>query len=189
MPSASKADFDRNALDIENIWNIHGKASGTGKGRKHKVEILNRAVVVFIYACWEAYVEDVLREANAYLVASTSVSVPVAPYLKMPLEHALKTFHTANSKNTEELFEGSLGLSKLTKQWKWQNKKPHEARGGLDGLVRLRGRIAHRVSAGVRVGKADGEWYLDLVNRLVEKTDEAVARHITTISGAHPWHP
>lgn len=45
------------------LWHIHAEVAGRGKGRKHRADVLNRAAVVFISACWESYVEDAAKEA------------------------------------------------------------------------------------------------------------------------------
>lgn len=69
MPSQASESFDANKADIERLRKIHGDVAGEGPGRKHDVEVLNRAAIVFITACWEAYVEDVAMEAFDFLLA------------------------------------------------------------------------------------------------------------------------
>lgn len=51
------------------LWHIHVEVAGPGRGRKHRVDVLNRAAVVFISACWESYVEDVATEAFDFMLA------------------------------------------------------------------------------------------------------------------------
>jgi hypothetical protein len=40
MPSKSKANFDENKKDIDQLWAIHEEVAGGGPGRKHGVDVL-----------------------------------------------------------------------------------------------------------------------------------------------------
>ncbi len=186
MPSQAKLNFDGNRKDVEQFWDIHERAVGSGPGRKHKVEVLNRAVIVFVCACWEAYVEDVLRDALNVMVSAAAPANLVADGLRRPLEHALGSFHRPDTRGVKNLFEGALGLVNLHKTWKWGKLTTNRATD-LDALVKLRGRIAHRVTATTAIRKSDGTNALKLVQNLVTKTDAAVAAHLQTIVGTAPW--
>ncbi len=70
MPSKAWDAFSSNKADIDRLWAIHQDVAGAGPGRKHDVEVLNRAAIVFITACWESYVEDVALEGFDFLVAN-----------------------------------------------------------------------------------------------------------------------
>jgi hypothetical protein len=72
MASLAKNRFDQQKGDIDQLWVIHQEFAGQGAGRKHGVEVINRAAIVFITACWESYVEDVCLEAFDFLLANAS---------------------------------------------------------------------------------------------------------------------
>jgi hypothetical protein len=78
MTSSAKTRFDANRLDIDQLWAIHEDVAGQGPGRKHGVDVINRAAIVFVTACWESYVEDLAREAFDFLLANvpTATAVP-----------------------------------------------------------------------------------------------------------------
>lgn len=61
------------------LWHIHKEIAGPGAGRKHRQDILNRAAIVLISACWESDIEDVAVEASDYLLenARTYDAFPV----------------------------------------------------------------------------------------------------------------
>jgi hypothetical protein len=61
--SKAFAHFLENKQDVDQLWKIHQEFAGGGSGRKYGVEVLNRAVIVFITACWESFLEDLAREA------------------------------------------------------------------------------------------------------------------------------
>ena len=63
MPSNALNTLDANKSDLDRLWWFHGNVAGNTQGRKYGVEVLNKAVVVFVCAAWEAYCEDILLEA------------------------------------------------------------------------------------------------------------------------------
>jgi len=62
MPSNASARFRDNRKDIDRLW-LFRKELQRGPAKDNRLEILHRAAVVFIAACWESYVEDVATEA------------------------------------------------------------------------------------------------------------------------------
>lgn len=65
----SLADFTSNLTDFDRLVEIHTNEGGGGKGRKHRLEVLNKASIVLLTAFWEAFCEDTVSEAVAHLVA------------------------------------------------------------------------------------------------------------------------
>jgi hypothetical protein len=78
MCSQASIRFSENKKDIEILWHIYAEVSGEGKSRKRRADVVNRASIVFISACWESYIEDVAMEAFDYLLihASTPDTLP-----------------------------------------------------------------------------------------------------------------
>ena len=72
MPLQAKLRFDGNKKDILILWHIHAEVAGSGRARRHRVDVLNRAAIIFISACWESYVEDLAMEAFDYLLEKAS---------------------------------------------------------------------------------------------------------------------
>lgn len=68
MVSQSSTKFAESRKDILILWHIHAEVAGSGKGRRHRADVLNRAVIVFVSACWESYIEDSAREAFDYML-------------------------------------------------------------------------------------------------------------------------
>ncbi len=69
MSSIAKSTFNQNKTDIDTLWKIHSSIAGAGSGRKTpEVEVLNKAAIIFITACWETYIEDVAKETFEYLI-------------------------------------------------------------------------------------------------------------------------
>lgn len=222
LPVMSKCrdSFNANKSDIDRLWEIHTAVAGGGAGRKHQVEVLNRAAIVFITACWEAYVEDAATEAFDFLLAeavnATQVPAKVRTLASKELKEASDTkrvweladagwrvvlarhrqsvidkwvasLNTPKSRQVDELFEELIGLTSLHSKWSWQGMSADDAKKKLDEYITMRGQIAHRVKHDEEVYKAWGTDYLAHVERLVEKTDSAVAEHLNGLVGKRPW--
>ncbi len=82
MGSKASGAFSTNSEDVKRLWEIHEDVAGKGAGRKRDVEILNRTAIVFITACWEAYVEGVAVEAFHLLVTGAKDSSAIPPKVK-----------------------------------------------------------------------------------------------------------
>ena len=52
MASKSQLTFDESAKDVERLMEIHKNLGGAKKGRRYKLEVLNKSAVVLITAIW-----------------------------------------------------------------------------------------------------------------------------------------
>src|SRR5438128_1490612 len=68
MPSKARKALDENAGDIDRLLEIHTKLGGSGVGRRHQLEVLNKSALVLLTANWEAYCEDIAAEALEHLI-------------------------------------------------------------------------------------------------------------------------
>lgn len=72
MSSNAFTTFQENRKDADALLDLHEEKSGDKPGRKFGVAPLNKAVIVFVCAAWEAYCEDVIAEAIDHIVADCS---------------------------------------------------------------------------------------------------------------------
>jgi hypothetical protein len=88
-PEHVKNFFD-NLREVRELIDIHETVAGKGQGRKSKVETLNKSGIVFLTACWETFVEELLSSAFKYLVenADDHRSIPFGVLTKA--SHDLK---------------------------------------------------------------------------------------------------
>lgn len=61
-----------NMDEVKRLSAIHADIGGTGPGRKHNIEVLNRSAIVLIVACWESYVEDLASLSFEYLLSKAT---------------------------------------------------------------------------------------------------------------------
>lgn len=84
-----------NANEVIRLIGLHVAITGTGKGRRHGVEILNKSALVLLVACWESFVEDVgtlgfefmLKEAPTPNIFPSSVLALSAKPLREHSDH------------------------------------------------------------------------------------------------------
>jgi hypothetical protein len=79
MPSKARLAFNESESDIRRLLEIHGSLGGPAKGRRFKLEVLNKSAIVLITAIWEAYCEDLVAEAVRHIVqyARTGDALPL----------------------------------------------------------------------------------------------------------------
>ena len=64
-------NFFDNLSEINYLPSIHTVIAGTTPGRKRQVQILNKSAIVLYTACWEYYIEDLIREAFNFLLINS----------------------------------------------------------------------------------------------------------------------
>lgn len=57
-----------NMEEVNRLMQIHTTLTGTGRGRRYAVEILNKSAIVLITACWEALAEDLASEGFDFIL-------------------------------------------------------------------------------------------------------------------------
>ncbi|HAO10585.1 MAG TPA: hypothetical protein DCQ51_05265 [Planktothrix sp. UBA8407] len=100
MTSQASISFHINKKDVEMLWHIHAEVSGSGKGRKHRADVLNRTAIVFISACWESYIEDVCMEGFDFLLCNVEDPSKIPPKVKTIAARELR-----NDKDERRIWE------------------------------------------------------------------------------------
>jgi hypothetical protein len=90
MPSEARKSLDANLEDIERLLALHQTAGGSGKGRRHGLEVLNKSAIVLTTSYWEAYCEDIAAEALSHIVAYAKAAKDLPNELKKQLAKELK---------------------------------------------------------------------------------------------------
>jgi hypothetical protein len=91
MPSDARSSFDENLKDVERLMELHEQAGGTGPGRRHNLEVLNKSAVVLITAYWEAYCEDIASEALEFIVNNAPNAAALPKEVKKIVAKEIKT--------------------------------------------------------------------------------------------------
>jgi len=215
-PNSAANKLNENVAEVRQLLTFHQKLSGTGPGRRHEVEILNKSAVVLLVACWEAFVEDICENGLEFAMAnsvdhtvfSSHVLERVASLHAGPkawdlagdgwkeclrnnltevLARTTGLLNTPKTSQVNTLFKKTLGIPELSKSWYWNGRSHTSASEALDDLVTLRGSIAHRLDVDDSVRKDQVKNGIELVFRLSVKTSNKIRTHVHEMVGKHPW--
>ena len=85
--------MDENLADVDRLLEIHANVGGSKKGRRHRLEVLNKSAIVLITAFWEAYCEDLAAEALQHLVTHVPSASKLPVELKKKISTEIKAAH------------------------------------------------------------------------------------------------
>lgn len=188
MPSNSSTKFLLPVLnDAREIMSGHSELSTGQPGRQWGLGGLNRAVVVMCAAAWEAYIEEVVKEAVESLRPLTP-PLGVWPALSASVRSDAGRLNTPNSQNVRRLIAESFGLSDVTISWSWRNCTSKSAVRLLDEFLKTRHHVAHGVTPRPIVHNKYASWLPGFVERLAQRTDQALLHHFSSALGTTlPW--
>lgn len=90
MPSKARAALDKNLEDVENLLVLHAAAGGSGPGRRHGLEALNKSAIVLLTSFWEAYCEDIAAEGLECIVTNAKDANALPKEIKKIIAKKLK---------------------------------------------------------------------------------------------------
>ena len=90
MPSKARISLDRNLGDVVNLLLLHAAAGGSGPGRRHGLEVLNKSAIVLLTSFWEAYCEDIAAEGLECIVANAKDADALPKEIKKIIAKNLK---------------------------------------------------------------------------------------------------
>ncbi len=173
--------------DAEHFDEISDQLPTGTSGRSLRVAALSRAVVVTCASAWEAYIEELVREAlNALRPAAPPLGL--WPALNATVRGQLGRFNNPNTENIRMLISDAIGLQDIQTAWAWQNCTFSQAVQRLADAMALRHQIAHGVNPRPAVFKLYSSQLPEFFRRLGRCTDRDVRRHFTNVLGiANPW--
>jgi hypothetical protein len=175
--------------DAEDLEDAHLRLRTGNPGRQYRLAALNRAAVVTCISAWEAYLEELVREAMRAL-RPPGPALGVWPALNAHVHGQLGRFHTPSAENVRALLSDALGLADIRPSWSWANCTAAQASQRLTGAITLRHQIAHGVNPRPVIHNYYSSRLPDFFRRLGRCTDAAVRAHLVTVHGiAHPWPP
>lgn len=210
--SKARHNFEENVKDVDRLLEIHKDLGGPDRGRRFELEVLNKSAVVLICACWEAYVEDICEEATDFVIDNVPAAEdlprglqesiatklfnernPLAVWTKIGtgwqslakqrVRELTEALHHPNMAKVKSLFNTTLGIRDISKEWHWQRVSPKLARKKLKEFIKMRGDIAHRVQLEDTVKKSTCTAFLKYVNGIIKATDRAVNTQVETLAG------
>jgi len=173
--------------DAEHLLDASDQLHTGAQGRQLRVAALNRAIVVTCASAWEAYIEELIREALNVLRPALP-PLGVWPALNASVRGQLGRFNNPNMENIRMLISDAIGLQDIHTFWAWQNCASAKAVQRLADAMTLRHQIAHGVNPRPIVASFYSEQLHDFFRRLARCTDRAVRAHLVNVLGiANPW--
>ena len=173
--------------DAEDLEDAHTRLRTGTRGRQFRLAALNRAAVVMCLAAWEAYVEELVREA---LQALRPADPPLGawPMHNASVSRQLGRFNTPSAENVRQLLSDALGFPDIRPSWRWPYCTSAQASQRLTDALRLRHEVAHGVNPRPTVHNYYSSHLPDFFRRLARCTDAAVRNHLVVTHGlVNPW--
>lgn len=184
--SKARINFEEATWDVYHLFDIHDELVSkiNVPKKKEKANILVRSTYLFITACWESYVEDLCDEALSFLLRKTIKGRNwISGVLKKHKKDLIHVFNTPRSKNINELYLATIGLTNLSNSWRWRGMTTSQSQSRLGNYIDKRGAIAHRTKTSQSISRKDSEEYLELIKILVNKTERHVQSYVKRITG------
>jgi RiboL-PSP-HEPN len=188
MPSQANINFLVVLLkDAEELLQAHRKLKTGKAGRQWGLGAINRACVVMCVSAWEAYAEELVKEAVEKMKPAAA-PIGAWPALNALARSKIGSFNNPNPEKVKSLFADSIGLDDITVDWYWRKCSQPQAVKYLQDILKLRHHIAHGVKPRPLVDNTYAEWLPDFFRRLGQKTDATVKIYLTTSLGLPaPW--
>ena len=158
-------------------------------GRQYGLASLNRATVVLCVSAWEAYIEELVREA-VEAIRPPGPAMGPWPALNATARSAIGRFNTPNTDQVRVLISDAIGLPDIQNHWVWRNCTPAQARTRLQRAMDYRHEVAHGVNPRPVVHHSYSSQLPPFFRRLGQCTDAAVRAYLVGTPGvANPWPP
>jgi hypothetical protein len=176
-------------IDAEDLDAAYAELRRVGGPRAVGLAAVNRAAVVMCVSAWEAYIEELVREA---LEAVRPPAPPMGtwPALNASSRAAVGRFNTPNTDQVRVLIADSIGLPDVQNSWFWPGCNPPRARARLQAVMDYRHAVAHGVNPRPAISNHYSTQLPSFFRRLGRCTDAAVRAHlVTTLGVPNPWPP
>lgn len=87
----------------------------------------------------------------------------------------------------DNMFLSIVGMKNLSSNWHWKGISPGRARELLDGYIKIRGDIAHRISTHEKLTMRKVKNFLSFIYRLSTISNNTVRVHLFKITKKYPW--
>jgi len=90
MTTSPSLSFKNNLEEVMQLLNIHVQLTGNSRGRRHKVEVLNKSAIIFTCASFEAFIEDTANRAFEHITSNGTDYNNVPNNIKKSIANSLK---------------------------------------------------------------------------------------------------
>jgi hypothetical protein len=126
-------------------------------------------------------------EASVWALAQDGWKQVLSDHRTRLFERYVGRLNTPRPAQVDALFASLIGIKALSKSWKWSGRSNSSVLQALNGLVTLRGEIAHRVQTSRAVHKTYITRSLELVNRIAAISSNQVLGFVAQRVHDRPW--
>ena len=138
-----------------------------------------------------ALASKALKESNdqtsVWALAQDGWKQVLSDHRRQLFKRYVGTLNTPRPAQVDTLFGCLIGIKALSKSWKWSGRSNSSVLQALNGLVTLRGEIAHRVQTSRAVHKTYITQSLELVNRVAAVSSNQVREFVAQRVHDLPW--
>jgi len=175
--------------DAEEIKQAHSDLRTGNVGRQWGLGALNRAAVVTCLSAWEAFIEEIVKEA----VTSFRPAAPANTLwqsINADARSQIGRFNTPNVENVRRLIADTIGLQDVTLNWSWRNCTVQRAKDRLTEAITFRHSIAHGVNPRPTIHNLYASQLPGFFRNLGLHTDQAIRTYIVDVLHVqNPWPP
>ncbi len=208
--------FTENMTEVNRLLDIHSELTGTGVGRRHNVQILNKSAVLILVATWESYMEDLALVTTECLTHGVTTPDLLPEELKKTTAKRLEKekhdnevwllagdgwkdavssstvklverLNTPSAANIDRLFQSTVGFKNLSRQWTWKGSSNQSVLDRLDRLLTIRHEVSHQVHSARSINKAYVQKSTQLVARISAVSTNRMRTHVRKVTGIVPW--
>ena len=173
--------------DAAELEEAHRELRTGQVGRHWRLGALNRAAIVMCLSAWEAYVEEVVKEAIETFRPNPADRT-LWQSINADARSQIRRFHNPNPDNVRDLIARTIGLQDITDSWAWQNTTPQQARERLNKAIRIRHEVAHGVNPRPTVHNSYASALPGFFRKLGISTDKAIRDYLSaTLHVRRPW--
>lgn len=103
------------------------------------------------------------------------------------MESEAGKLNAPNRAKTEALLELATGLPDVLSDISWQGRSASSVQTELDDFIVIRGEIVHKGQTPGELDKPGVESWISFFDRLTERVDAKIARHLDTTFSVSPW--
>ena len=169
----------RDAVELNRAFT---QLQGVSALQHYATAALSRAAVVMCISAWEAYIEELVREALHVL--HTPVPHPgLVQALNELLRADLDRFNTPSAGNVQSLLRQTVGVVDIRRSWYWPGMTIAQASSDLGQALNYRHQIAHGSHPRPVVLNHYATQLPDFFRRLGRRTDAAVRHRLVNHHG------
>lgn len=144
---------------------------------QYKSEILNQAYVLYLFAGWQAFFQELVEFGFEHWDVANSHGIE-NPVIRNLIDDRIGKFSTPSVKNIDTLFYEIFAIKKLSNRWGDAECGRDRACQILDELIKARNQIAHTARCDIVLSKEENFERARVLLNVAQVSQSALLKHI-----------